>query len=172
MIETAPFHPINLSVANIKTYLFSTLFVIGNLVLPQVCHFIPDGGKILLPIYFFTLIAAYKFGWKVGLLTAIFSPVVNCLIFGMPMMALLPVILIKSSLLAIIAAWIANKSRSISLVLIALTILSYQVLGSLAEWLITMDLSAALQDFRLGIPGMLLQWIAGWGILRLLAKHE
>jgi len=172
MIATAAFRPINLSVADVKTYLFSTFFVIGNLVLPQVCHFIPDGGKIFLPIYFFTLIAAYKFGWKVGLLTAIFSPVANYLFFGMPMLALLPVILIKSSLLAIIAAWIAKKSRSISLLLIAMTILSYQVLGSLAEWAITTDLSAAMQDFRLGIPGMLLQWIAGWGILRLLAKHE
>lgn len=172
MIETAAFRPINLSVSNVKTYLFSTLFVIGNLVLPQVCHLIPDGGKMLLPIYFFTLIAAYKFGWRVGLLTAVFSPLANYLIFGMPMLALLPVILIKSSLLAVIAAWFARKSRSISLLLIALTILAYQVLGSLAEWLITMDLSAALQDFRLGIPGMLLQWIAGWGILRLLAKHE
>lgn len=172
MIETAAFRPINLSVSNVKTYLFSTLFVIGNLVLPQICHLIPDGGKMLLPIYFFTLIAAYKFGWRVGLLTAVFSPLANYLIFGMPMLALLPVILIKSSLLAVIAAWFARKSRSISLLLIALTILAYQVLGSLAEWLITMDLSAALQDFRLGIPGMLLQWIAGWGILRLLAKHE
>lgn len=172
MIATAAFRPINLSVSDVKTYLFSTLFVVGNLVLPQVCHFIPDGGKILLPIYFFTLIAAYKFGWKVGLLTAIFSPLANYLIFGMPMLALLPVILIKSSLLAIIAAWIARKSRSISLLLIALTILAYQIMGTLAEWLITMDFSAAMQDLRLGIPGLLLQWLAGWGILRLLAKHE
>jgi hypothetical protein len=50
MIATIPFKQINLSVVNIKTYLFSSLFVIGNIVLPQVCHLIPDGGKIFLPI--------------------------------------------------------------------------------------------------------------------------
>jgi len=170
MIATTPFRQINLSVVNVKTYLFITLFVLGNLVLPQVCHLIPDGGKILLPIYFFTLIASYKFGLKVGLLTALFSPLMNYLFFGMPVLAMLPVILIKSSLLAVAAAWIANKSHSVSLLLIALTILAYQVLGGLAEWAITTDLNAALQDFRLGFPGMLVQWIAGWGLLKLMAQ--
>lgn len=170
MIATTPFKQINLSVVNVKTYLFSTLFVLGNLVLPQVCHLIPDGGKILLPIYFFTLIASYKFGLKVGLLTALFSPLMNYWFFGMPALAMLPVILVKSSLLAVAAAWIANKSHSVSLLLIALTILAYQVLGGLAEWVITTDLNAALQDFRLGFPGMLVQWIAGWGLLKLMAQ--
>lgn len=39
---------------------------------------------MFLPIYFFTLVAAFRCGWKVGLLTAVLSPVVNCLLFGMP----------------------------------------------------------------------------------------
>ena len=49
-----------------KTYLFATLFVIGNIVLPQLAHTVPQGGFIFLPIYFFTLIAAYKYGWQAG----------------------------------------------------------------------------------------------------------
>jgi hypothetical protein len=170
MIAISPFRQINLSVTNVKTYLFSALFVVGNLVLPQLCHQIPDGGKILLPIYFFTLIASYKFGLKVGLLTAIASPLLNCLFFGMPPLALLPVILIKSSMLAIVAAYIANKSKSISLLLIACTVIAYQLFGGLAEWLITSDFTAAVHDFRIGFPGMLAQWILGWGILKLMAN--
>jgi len=171
MIATTSFRQNNLSLANTKTFLFSAFFVIGNVVLPQICHLIPDGGKILLPIYFFTLIASYKFGLKVGLLTAIFSPLINCLFFGMPELSLLPVILIKSCLLAIAAAWIANKSQSISLLLIVLAILTYQVLGGFAEWIITSDFMAAVQDFRLGFPGMFIQWIGGFGILKLIAKE-
>jgi len=171
MTTTAPFKQINLSMIDFRTYLFSVLFVTGNLVLPQLCHqFIPDGGKILLPIYFFTLIASYKFGLKIGLLTALFSPLLNSLLFGMPILAALPVLLIKSTLLAIAAAWIARKSQSVSLLLIALTILSYQLVGGLAEWFISSDLSVATQDFRIGIPGMLIQWLAGWGILRIMSK--
>ena len=55
----------------------------GNIVLPQLCHLVPQ-GLILLPIYFFTLIGAYKYGWQVGLLTAVLSPLANHLLFGMP----------------------------------------------------------------------------------------
>ena len=63
-----------------RTYLFAFLFIAGNIVLPQLCHMIPQGGLILLPIYFFTLVAAYKFGLRVGLLTALLSPLVNSLV--------------------------------------------------------------------------------------------
>ena len=86
----------NLDFDQVKTYLFATLFVAGNIILPQLCHLIPNGGHIFLPIYFFTLIASYKYGMKVGLMTAVLSPIVNSLLFGMPPAAVVPSILIKS----------------------------------------------------------------------------
>ena len=67
-----------------KTYLAAALFVAGNIVLPQICHLVPQGGLRWLPIYFFTLVGAYKYGWRVGLLTAVLSPAVNSALFGMP----------------------------------------------------------------------------------------
>lgn len=48
---------------NARTYGFSALFIAGNILLPQLCHTIHLGGPMLLPIYFFTLIGAYKYGW-------------------------------------------------------------------------------------------------------------
>ena len=81
-----------------RTYLWALAFVAGNVILPQLFHMIPDGGKMFLPIYFFTLVGAYKYGWKTGLLTAVLSPVVNSALFGMPSAALLPVILLKSTI--------------------------------------------------------------------------
>ena len=83
----------------VRTYVMACLFVLGNVALPQLFHLIPQGGIIWLPIYFFTLVGAYKYGWKVGLLTAIASPLVNSWFFGMPAPAVLPAILTKSLLL-------------------------------------------------------------------------
>lgn len=160
----------SLSYSEIKTYMVAALFVAGNIVLPQLCHLIPQGGMILLPIYFFTLIAAYKFGWKAGLLTAVLSPVVNSLCFGMPALALLPVILVKSSLLAVFAALAASRFQKVSLLLLAVVVVAYQLVGGVAEWAITGSLDAALQDFRLGYPGMLLQIAGGYAVLRYLLK--
>lgn len=160
----------SLGYSEIKTYMVAALFIAGNIVLPQLCHLIPQGGMILLPIYFFTLIAAYKFGWKAGLLTAVLSPVVNSLCFGMPALALLPVILVKSSLLAVFAALAASRFQKVSLLLLAAVIVAYQLVGGVAEWAIIRSLDAALQDFRLGYPGMLLQIAGGYAVLRYLLK--
>ena len=86
-----------------KTYVATALFVVGNILLPQLCHLVPEGGVRWLPIYFFTLIGACKYGWRVGLLTALASPIVNSALFGMPAVASLPAILLKSGLLAVAA---------------------------------------------------------------------
>ena len=160
----------SLSFREIKTYLFVSVFVVGNLVLPQLCHLMPSGGLIWLPIYFFTLIAAYKYGLRVGLLTALLSPVINSVLFGMPPMAVLPVILVKSTLLAIAAAYAARWSGKISILAILAAVLTYQIAGTLVEWAIVQDFFKAIQDFRIGIPGMLLQILGGYALLKAIAK--
>lgn len=83
-----------------RTYLAAALFAAGNIVLPQLCHLVQLGGPTMLPIYFFTLVGAYKYGWRTGLLTALASPLVNAALFGMPAVTALPAILVKSALLA------------------------------------------------------------------------
>ena len=108
-MKTTTIRLYSLDYSNVKTYFAAALFILGNLVLPQLCHLIPQGGLTLLPIYFFTLIAAYKYGWKVGLLTAVFSPVLNHLLFGMPPAGVLSAILLKSILLAVVAGYAANR---------------------------------------------------------------
>ena len=76
-METKTVKLYSLDYSNARTYLMAALFIAGNMALPQLFHLIPQGGITWLPIYFFTLIGAYKFGWKVGLLTAILSPIIN-----------------------------------------------------------------------------------------------
>lgn len=155
----------NYGIKEIKTYFYAALFVAGNIILPQLCHLIPNGGKILLPIYFFTLMASYKYGVKVGLLTAVLSPVINSLIFGMPALAILPAILTKSIVLALAASFVAKKTNKVSLINLAVVILTYQIVGTLVEWILTSSLYVALQDFRIGIAGMILQLFGTYFIL-------
>lgn len=142
------------------------LFVVGNILLPQLCHLIPKGGLILLPIYFFTLIGAYKYGWRVGLLTALLSPIANHLLFGMPPQGVLGLILVKSVILACVAGFAAKRWSDLPLVaVLAGVVASYQVVGTLAEWAIVGDLYTALQDFRLGVAGMLIQIFGGGALI-------
>lgn len=153
-----------------RTYLFALLFITGNIVLPQLCHLIPQGGLMLLPIYFFTLIAAYKFGFRVGMLTAVLSPLINSALFGMPAAAALPIITIKGVLLAGAAAWMASRSKGASLLALIAAVLGYQLAGGAIEWAMTGSVASALQDWKLGWPGMMLQAVGGWLILNHLFK--
>lgn len=156
----------SLSFGNIKTYLFAFLFIAGNILLPQLCHLIPAGGPTLLPIYFFTLIAAYKYGFRVGLLTALLSPVINHMLFGMPATSVLLPILIKSTLLAGAAAMTAHYTQKATIATLLIVVLAYQFIGTAFEWALCGDFYLAIQDFRMGIPGMLIQWLGGFLLLK------
>ena len=146
----------SLEYSEAKTYLAAALFLAGNIVLPQLFHTIRLGGPTWLPIYFFTLVGAYKYGWRAGLLTALASPVANALLFGMPAAAALPAIVLKSVLLAGAAGYAA--------------VLFYQAAGTLGEWALTGSFHAAVQDFRIGLPGMLLQIFGGWAFINFIIR--
>jgi hypothetical protein len=160
----------SLSLSDVKTYLFALVFIAGNILFPQLAHLIPQGGLIFLPIYFFTLIGAYKYGIFVGLLTAILSPLTNNLLFGMPPTAALPAIFVKSVVLAIAAAVIAERTGKVSFWGILLAVLAYQVVGTGVEWIMTQSFVVAVQDFRIGFPGMLIQLVGGYFVLKALAR--
>lgn len=152
-----------------RTYLAAAVFVVGNIVVPQLCHLIPNGGLMFLPIYFFTLVGAFKYGWKVGLITAILSPLVNCALFGMPPVASLPAILVKSISLAV-AAGLIGKHMCFSIWSVVLAVVAYQLVGMTFEFLTTMNLTYALQDVRIGWPGILIQIVGGYFLLKAIEK--
>ena len=155
----------NYGLKDIKTYLFVTVFVVGNILLPQLCHMIPNGGRVLLPIYFFSLIASYKYGFKVGLMTAVLSPIINSLLFGMPTFAILPAILTKSVVLALAASFVSGKTHKVSIINLLMVILTYQCVGTLVEWAMTSSFYIAIQDFRIGIPGMIMQLLGAYLVI-------
>lgn len=154
-----------------KTYIIAMMFVVGNILFPQLCHTVNLGGPTWLPIYFFTLVGAYKYGWKVGLLTAILSPVINSMFFGMPAPQVLPAILGKSVLLAVMAGYTANRFKRISILLLLAVVLGYQIAGSILEWALTGSIYTAIQDFRIGIPGIALQIFGGYFFIKYLIRR-
>ena len=108
------------------------------------------------------LVTVHRRHLSVHALTALASPLLNAWLFGMPAVAALPAILLKSCLLAGIAGFTASRFRKASLWMLALVVLGYQCLGTLGEWAIAGDFYLAAQDFRIGVPGMLVQVFGGW----------
>ena len=142
-----------LTLDNWRTYLFATLFTAGNIALPQLCHLVPQGGLLFQPIYLFTLIAACRWGWRVALLTALVSPLLNTLWFSMPSVAMLPVVLIKSVVLALGVSWAMTSKVRKPLLVAVLFIIAAQLLGAVAEW----ALLSSATTLWLCLPGVALQ---------------
>lgn len=159
-----------LDLRELRTYLFVILFTAGNVLLPQLCHLIPNGGLVWLPIYFFTLVGTYKYGWKVGFAIAVLSPLVNSLFFGMPMAERVAGIIIKSLLLVGAASFVAMRVNRVSILGLLIAVLFYQVVGTMIEWVLVKDFFVAIQDFRIGVPGMIFQVFGGYLFLKAIAR--
>ena len=145
-----------------KTYLWATIFVACNLVLPQVFHIIPQGGIIFAPLSLVILAGAYKFGWRVGLIAALTSPLVNHLITGIPAWNILPVMTFKLAVLALIAGFTAQHFKKVTLPLLIGVVLTSMLIGGLGELVLTGSIEATIQDFTIGWPGILLQVIGAY----------
>ena len=160
----------SLSYSEIRTYMMAALFVVCNIALPQLFHLIPQGGIIFAPLALVILIGAYKFGWRVGLLAALASPVVNHLLFGQPAVGVMTLMAVKLALLAVIAGWTAQYFGHVSQLLIAGVVLASELFGGVAELVLSGGIAATVQDFTIGWPGLLLQVVGGYLIIRYLLK--
>lgn len=149
--------------------MFAVLFVAGNVLLPQACHAVHLGGQVWLPIYFFTLIGAYAYGWRVGLLTALLSPLFSASFFGMPTPAMLPVVLTKSVLLAAFAGFAAHRPGRVTFSALVAVVVAYQLAGALCEGFVFATFSQAIMSLRIAVPGMLVQIVGGYLLLRKLS---
>jgi glucose-6-phosphate-specific signal transduction histidine kinase len=149
-----------------KTYMWATVFVACNLVLPQVFHLIPQGGIIFSPLSLVILAGAYKFGWKTGLLAALLSPVVNHVLTGMPATEMLPVMTMKLAVLAMVAGLAAQRFKTVSLPLLIGVVLVCKAIEALGELALTGGIAATIADFTIGWPGLLLQVVGTWLILK------
>ena len=107
-----------------------------------------------------------RFGWKTGLLAALASPLVNHLITGMPAWEVLPVMTLKLAVLAIVAGLAAQRFKTVSLTILFGVILVSKAVGCLGELALTGGIAATIQDFTVGWPGLLLQVIGAWLILK------
>lgn len=75
-------------------------------------------------------------------------------------------ILLKSVLLAAAAGWAAHRFNRISLPILLAVVLFYQVAGTLGEWAMVGSFFQAVQDFRIGLPGMAMQVVGGYALIK------
>ena len=171
IFENKEFNVVEFDFKNIEYYVFTFLFVVGNFLLPLAFHQFNLGGNVFLPIYFFILIGSYKFGFKVGLSIALLTPFVNHLMTGMPNLIMLAPVFVKGMALAFFASFLAKKIKTINLLNILSVLVLYQLTGVVFESIYFFDIIRALNNFLIAYPGLIIQLVFGYFVLRGLNKY-
>ena len=148
-----------------EAYMKAALFVAANIALPHLFHLIPGGGVMFLPIYFFTIIAAMRYGWQLGLLTAVMTPLMGNLIFGAPVAAMIPDMLLKGAILSASAA-LAVKKMGTTFAASFCAVLGAWLFVGLFEWPFT-GAAYAFQDLVTGVPGLILMIVGSYLVNKL-----
>ena len=69
---------------NIKRLTLSAMFLALGLVLPFLTGQVPQIGNMLLPMHIPVLLCGLICGWPYGLIVGIITPLLRCILFGMP----------------------------------------------------------------------------------------
>jgi hypothetical protein len=162
-----------LSFRHLRLYSYSSIFVLANVSIPLLFHQEPGIARMLLPIYFFSLVGALRYGWKCGVLTALLSPLVSFGISGMPLMAILPFVMFKSVILAGVAGMLSGRygGRFIYMASLAAVFIT-QTTGSLLIFGITGNPVMAMADMQVGWVGLGLQMFLAPRLADLRVSHE
>jgi hypothetical protein len=98
-----------LTYTNIRSYVFTVVFVALAVATPLVFHQFHLAGPTFLPMHIFVLVAGLIFGWKAGLMVGLFTPLVSYGVSGMPVLTLLPQIVVEISFYGLVAGVLRER---------------------------------------------------------------
>jgi len=94
---------------DVRSYLLTAAFVVLAVAVPWVFHQFHLAGPTFLPMHIFVILAGLLFGWRAGLLVALFTPAVSYFVSGMPAINILPQAVIELSAYGVIAGLLREK---------------------------------------------------------------
>jgi len=153
---------------NVRKLIYSALFVIGALVLPQLFHMVGWEGPTFLPMNIPVILAGFILGKKYGLITGIAAPVISTLVSGMPIaFPVLPIMILQYGAYGFAAGYLSKDVKLPA----AVTVLATMIFGWAAyaigfyalELLIVPTISSSLSPISAivtGVPGIIISILA------------
>ena len=101
--------PIVLRYSDIRSYFFTSIFVLLSVLVPWAFHQFHLAGATFLPMHIFVLVAGLLFGWRAGLIVGLLTPLASNIISGMPVLQILPQIIVELSTYGLVAGLLREK---------------------------------------------------------------
>lgn len=145
-------------VSVLKQIMFIVIFTALSVALPAFCHQFNLVGPIFLPMHFFVLISGLIFGWRVGLMTGLLTPLVSFASSGMPLPSLMPMITLEVMAYGFFAGFLREKKIDLWLALILALVFGKTVLFFSAWILMSANpVNYVFTAIKTGLPGILIQ---------------
>lgn len=106
--KSEPF-PIVLKYTDIRSYIFTFVFVLLSVLTPWAFHQFHLAGPTFLPMHIFVLVTGLVFGWRAGLIVGLLTPLASSVISGMPVLRILPQIIVELSTYGFVAGVLHQK---------------------------------------------------------------
>lgn len=103
--------PIVLRYTDVRSYVFTFVFVLLAVLVPWVCHQFHLAGATFLPMHIFVLLAGLLFGWRAGLVVGLLTPLASYAVSGMPVLRILPQIVVELSVYGLVAGILHEKLK-------------------------------------------------------------
>lgn len=101
--------PMVLRYTDVRSYVFTFVFVLLDVLVPWGCHQFHLAGPTFLPMHIFVLLAGLLFGWRAGLIVGLLTPLTSYAISGMPVLRILPQIVIELSVYGLVAGILRER---------------------------------------------------------------
>jgi len=153
---------------DVRKLIYSTLFIIGALVLPQLFHMVGWEGPTFLPMNIPVILAGFILGKRYGLLTGIASPIISTLVSGMPVaFPVLPIMILQFGTYGFVAGYLSKETKLPAIVMLLLTMIlgwiSYAIGFYALEIFFVPAISSSLSPISAiitGIPGIIISILA------------
>ena len=97
---------------DVRKLIYSALFIIGALVLPQLFHMAGWEGPTFLPMNIPVILAGFLLGKKYGLITGISAPVISTMVSGMPVaFPVLPIMILQFGTYGFVAGYLSKDTK-------------------------------------------------------------
>jgi len=180
--EYLPF-PKVLTYIDIRSYVFTVVFVLLAVFTPWVFHQFHLAGPTFLPMHIFVLAAGLLFGWRAGLVVGLFTPLASYAISGMPVLAILPQIVVELSVYGLVTGILRERfnlrviwsligaviaGRLALLLVVSIIYLGREVYSPLGVG--ANPLAVLWSVIKLGWPGIVIQLVSIPLIMKLLER--
>jgi LytS/YehU family sensor histidine kinase len=96
---------------NILSYVLTVVFVALSVAVPWVFHQFHLAGPTFLPMHIFVLVGGLLFGWRLGLIVGLFTPLASYAVSAMPALPILPQVVVELAAYGFAAGFFRERLR-------------------------------------------------------------